>query len=196
MTEPKFAVILLAAGKSSRFEENKLLSKINNKLMIDHSLEPFISLDNLIDPIIVVIGEYREQMQDHLQNKRLVVTYNPNFDTGGMISSIQTGLNELDKFKKKMEGVFIHPADVPFVETDDIKNMIELMINEKNQIVVPLYNNHRGHPVLVNNKLIKELENLQEESRCATLHNLLHYYFITLSKLVFLITLLLCLISD
>jgi CTP:molybdopterin cytidylyltransferase MocA len=164
MTEHKFGLILLAAGKSTRFEDNKLLSKIKNKFMIDHSLDTFLSMDTLINPIIVVVGGYKEQMQKHLQNKKLVVAYNQKFETGGMISSIHTGLNELGKLNSVIDGIFIHPADVPFVKTDDVRKMIELMLDGRHQIVVPLYKNQRGHPVLVNNKLINELEYLEEES--------------------------------
>lgn len=164
LTEGKFAVILLAAGKSSRFKENKLLANINNKPMIDHSLDLFASLDTLIKPIIVVTGAFREEMHEHLKNKKLSVVFNPFFETGGMISSIQTGLNELKKQNNKLEGIFIHPADVPFIETDDVKKMIDLMQIEKHLVVVPLFNNHRGHPILINNKIEHELEKLEEES--------------------------------
>lgn len=161
MSVGKFASIILAAGKSTRFEQNKLLAVIKGKVMIDHTLENYLALSHLIEPIIVVIGGYRKQMQDHLQDKKVITVFNPDFDTGGMISSIHTGLNRLNELN--LDGVFIHPADVPFVEIDDLRNMIELMLSEKHEIVVPLYNNQRGHPVLVNKKLIGELENLEEE---------------------------------
>lgn len=164
LTEGKFGLILLAAGKSSRFEENKLLSKVKNKAMIDHSIEEFLTLDSLIGSIIVVIGAYKDQMQKHLQKKKLIVVHNPDFAIGGMISSIQTGLKELFKLNREIEGVFIHPADVPFIKSNDVKKMIELMLVKRHQIVVPLYNNRRGHPVLINSKLIEELENLEEAS--------------------------------
>lgn len=160
----KFGVILLAAGKSSRFEENKLLSKIKNKHILDHSLDIFLSLETLIEPIIVVIGAFKENMQAHLENKGLSIVYNKDFETGGMISSILAGLKELNRFNSELEGFFIHPADVPFLEVDDITNMIELMIIEEHLVVVPLFNNHRGHPVLINNNIVNELENLKEES--------------------------------
>ena len=68
MSENKFGVILLAAGKSARFGDNKLLSIIRDKKMIDHSLDIFLALP-MIESIVVVIGGYREQMQDHLQDK-------------------------------------------------------------------------------------------------------------------------------
>lgn len=164
MTENKFAAIILAAGKSTRFEDNKLLSMIKGKAMIDHTLDNYLALSPIIEPIIVVIGGYREQMQDHLQDKKVITVFNPDFDTGGMISSIQTGLIELKRLNRRYKGVFIHPADVPFVEIDDINKMVNLMQSVHHQIVVPLYNNQRGHPVLVNKKLIGELENLEEES--------------------------------
>ena len=76
MTKIKFAVILLAAGKSSRFGENKMLAIVRNKTMIDHSLDSFLSLDE-IGPIIVVIGGYREQMQEHMKNKMRMVKVLP-----------------------------------------------------------------------------------------------------------------------
>ena len=161
----KFAVIILAAGKSTRFDDNKLLSMIRGKIMIDHSLDNYMTLLPLIETIIVVIGGYRKQMEEHLQNKNVEVVYNPDFNTGGMISSIQTGINYLRRMNRDIEGIFIHPADVPFVNIDDIQNMIELMMSsEKYGIVVPNYNEQRGHPVLVNGTLIKELEYLNEDT--------------------------------
>ena len=165
MTMSKFGVILLAAGKSTRFGDNKLLSIIRDKSMIDHSIEKYQSMSSLIGPIIVVIGGFREQMQRHLENRQLVITYNSKFETGGMISSIQAGLEELQKLEHKLDGIFIHPADVPFVNIDDIQNMIDMMSSEKHGIVVPYYKKQRGHPVLVNCRLIRELENLEEENQ-------------------------------
>ena len=37
------------------------------------------------------------------------------------------------------------------------------MRNEKYQIMVPLFNIHRGHPVLIDKELMEELENLDDE---------------------------------
>ena len=123
MSGLKLAVVLLAAGKASRFEENKLLTEINKKKMIDHSIDVFLSE---VETIIVVIGAYKEDMEDHLKNKNVQVVYNAVSEIGGMISSIRTGVQCLEKYD--LDGIFIHPADIPFINRVDIRKMIDLMV--------------------------------------------------------------------
>lgn len=59
----KFGVIITAGGSSARFGSNKLLEKINDKTVIEYSVEAFLKSD--IDEIIVCGGEYLEEVLCH-----------------------------------------------------------------------------------------------------------------------------------
>lgn len=158
----RYAVIILAAGKATRFNGNKLLAQINDKRVLDYSLDVFSKV-NSCDPIVVVTGAYDQTIREYLSDTAIQVVYNTNYETGGMISSIEIGMQVMDI--SKLDGVFIHPADTPFIEEHDIKGMIDFMQETKSSIVVPYDGRRRGHPVLVHSTLFPELFFLREENQ-------------------------------
>ena len=62
-------IVLLAAGKSTRFKakENKLLSKLNEKTIIEHSIEQLTKIGFKIDTLV-------ETSSGQLQGKTFVLT--------------------------------------------------------------------------------------------------------------------------
>lgn len=117
----KYTVIIPAAGTSSRFQKEKLLIKLNNELLIKHTIYNF-QYDKDCEKIILVVQSnkfnfYKSMFR--LINKLLVV------EGGSSRSeSVYKGL----QYALKQENVLIHDADRPFVSLDlitDVKNALE-----------------------------------------------------------------------
>jgi molybdenum cofactor cytidylyltransferase len=161
----QYGVIILAAGQSKRFKSNKLLVTIKEKTIIERTLQPFTELRNIISKICVVTGAYTEELKSVLNGLQINFVHNPDFEYGGMSSSIKVGLNCVKYQEKKIDGIFIHPGDIPFIKTDDILAIIRFHENTGSKIIVPTYENQKGHPLFIDKSLIDSLNYVSEEKQ-------------------------------
>ena len=164
-----FVGILLAAGESKRFSpisENKLLYEIKPHLsVIETLLDAF--LKSQIDKIVIVVGFQQERIVEKIQplieesNIEVETAYNSQYKTGGMSSSVIKGMEcAIDA-----SAVLITPGDIPFIPTDVIDRLIEYYLLNKPEIIVPTYNNRKGHPIMIKSTLFPEIMTISEEKR-------------------------------
>lgn len=156
--------IILAAGISSRMGNNKLLLKYKKKTLLEHQMKA--SFDADID-IIVVTGCYKDSITKEIisiekkYNKKVYLTHNKNYEDGQLSSLIQ-GVKKLIALNNK-DPFFISVADTPLLQKNDL---LQLIPNLKNHDALrPFVNKTFGHPVLVNNKLCKEIINLDYKNK-------------------------------
>lgn len=167
MSSDWIATIILAAGKSSRFGENKLLSEFKGKKIIEFTLSLYITNKKLFKDIFVVIGYQHEKILSQLSNYSITTCFNENYITGGMSSSIKVGMQSLlKKDLKKCIGVIIHPADIPFIDLETINRISEKVLQDKTiSILIPKYEKKSGHPIFISKFLFHELLNVNEEKK-------------------------------
>jgi molybdenum cofactor cytidylyltransferase len=137
--------ILLAAGRSSRAGTFKMEKELAGKPLLIWSLEAMAAV---CDRIIVVAGFTPEKIHRLVADRTGVeVTVNENF-AGGMLTSVQTGIRLI-----RASRFFLLPGDMPMV-----KSMVyQKMLAVKAEILIPLCQGRRGHPVLLASSLIPEL---------------------------------------
>ncbi|WP_353097493.1 nucleotidyltransferase family protein [Tissierella praeacuta] len=141
----KIEGIVLAGGLSSRAGTNKLLLDVNGKTVIENSI---LGMYDICSRIIVVGGHKIEDIKNILYKyPKVELIYNQDY-LQGMFSSVKKGLANI-----KEERFFLIPGDYPLVEKTTYKNM--LSIDE--DIVIPVYNKKRGHPILMKSHLIDEI---------------------------------------
>ena len=106
-----------------------------------------------IEDILVVTGGVRGQVES-LVGKSVQTVFNPDFENGEMLSSIQVGL-----FEKKHEAsaALICLGDQPQVREGTVRSVCNEFLKNKPAIVVPSYEMQRGHPWLVARPLWDEL---------------------------------------
>ncbi len=158
-----YYAIILAAGTSSRFKSNKLLSILNGKKLIERTLEPFIELNNTIKKICVVTGADYDEINSLFDNSGVDLVHNPKY-MGGMSSSVKIGLECLKDRIIDFEGIFIHPGDIPFILKEDLLMMIDHLNLFPEKIVIPSYVGKKGHPLLVPPKYIDDMLKIDERS--------------------------------
>ena len=149
------AVILLAAGSSRRMgKENKLLLPYHDRPMIQHQLEEIqrSSLTNFT----VVLGHDAENVSETLPSTVKTV-FNANH-LSGMTSSIQAGIQAV---KENVKGYMICLSDMPLLTAKDYTDIVEFFLKNIEKyprlIVQPVYQQHRGHPVIFSSYYQKEL---------------------------------------
>ena len=71
----------------------------------------------------------------------------------GRITSVQLGLRMLPE---TLDGVFIWPVDCPLVP-QDVLETLEQQFTGSSSILVPCFNNRRGHPPLIGSAFFPEI---------------------------------------
>ncbi|UCG28210.1 MAG: XdhC family protein [Bacteroidales bacterium] len=154
---PAIRSIILAAGESKRMKEPKLLMPYQGKTIIETVVENVNQ--SRVDEILVVLGAWKEEIRNRLQNHPVTFCINDNY-TDGMISSIQTGVNSITG----SDGAcLVFLGDQPMIPSAVIDQIIDNYHLTGKGIVQPKYQNKKGHPVLIDMKYKEEINKLDQE---------------------------------
>lgn len=143
------AMIITAAGRSTRFPPNKLLEVLEDRTAIEHTVNTFIDLD--LD-LYVILGYQSDQVQEVLLNRfddRLIFEFNTAFHSG-LSSSVITGVNAAGRF---YDYWCFCPGDKPFIQSKTVQLLMDKLNKEKPLILVPRYQGKPGHPTFFSSEL-------------------------------------------
>lgn len=164
------SAVVLAAGESKRFPGNKMVHALSirgvKKPLIAHTVDKFLSIDD-IDEVIVVLGGDPCSIVEALEGgPRLKFVVNPNYREG-MSSSVKVGVAAVAKYA---DMVLIHPGDVPFISPESVKALLKRAgdlerVGIKSFVLVPVYGDKGGHPLLISKELIPDVLAIGEETR-------------------------------
>jgi molybdenum cofactor cytidylyltransferase len=145
-----FAVVILAAGFSSRMKQLKPLLPLGEATVTDFIVSTFQSLSV---EVFLVVGNRKEEVISSIKSHGVTFVDNPDFEKG-MFSSIQAGIKQLHR---EYQALFILPVDIPLVKAATVKNIMDTGISHPQSIVYPTFNDKRGHPPLIPSGLIPEI---------------------------------------
>lgn len=148
------AVLVLAAGKSSRMESIKQLEKINQKTLLDITLEKIT--DIFSDDIFCILGANADKVKQEIVTKNINFINNTNFEKG-LSSSIVAGIHHFKENKLYFESVFIILADQPAIEISYLKSMVFLSEENKHKIIASNYGAFFGVPAIIPRKYFNDL---------------------------------------
>lgn len=150
----KTALIILAAGSSTRMGTCKFLLEITNGItLLEHQLISALSF--LFQKIIIVTtNKNKEEVLNicsKFNTKLIEVKINENPELERLFS-LQVGLETLHNF----DYCFIQNADNPYLKT----NVLQMLFDNKNKAntIIPTYNNKGGHPILIDANTIALLK--------------------------------------
>ncbi len=154
---PEYSIIVLAAGESTRFGENKMLYRIDGVPVIRRVV---LAAINGLAETIVVLGHEAERVREALQGLDVRTVLNPQYREG-MSSSVKVGVRAASATR----GILVLPGDVAFMTPELVKLVIEEHRKTGALIVLPTYNGRGGHPILFDIRLRDELLNISEAGR-------------------------------
>ncbi len=134
--------IVLAAGQSKRMGVQKLLLPFGGKTVIAHIVEQLTA--SSVDEVHVVVGCHGKQVSEGLSGRPVSIVNNSSYKSG-MLSSVRCGLRAVSQ---QCRAVLVALGDQPSVTTKLIDQMLQKYDSTEKQILVPLYNGKRGHPVI------------------------------------------------
>ena len=167
--DAEISTILLAAGESRRMGRPKLLLPWGNTTVLGKVIASFAEgFKSAVSPeagsrksnweIVVITGGDRPQVENLLKElaKEYPVraVYNPEYAHSGMISSLKTGLQAIGP---SVTAVLVGLGDQPQVRPETIREIRAAYIQTRARLVVPSFQQRRGHPWLVARSLWQEI---------------------------------------
>ncbi len=155
--------IILAAGASTRMKKQKMLLPFNGKTIIETVVENAFKSVN--SNIVVVLGSRHEEISRQIGNPSIRTTLNKNFGEG-MLSSVICGFRALPE---EATAALLFLGDQPHIPPAVTRQVTDAWHQQNKGIVIPVFNEKRGHPVLIETRYKKEIEKLDPQQGLRTL---------------------------
>lgn len=153
----RYAILLLAAGLSSRFEAgDKLLHPWRGRPLLAWSAATVAAAP--VAARVAVIGPHDDAKRTLLEAAGIRTIVNPD-PAQGMGSSLAIGARALGD---DVAGVFVALGDMPAIPADLFARLAALHARHgTGAIVAPTFEGQRGHPVLFDAAFLPQLRSLQ-----------------------------------
>ena len=145
------SAILLAAGESRRMGNFKQLLQWNGKTFVECCVDNLLAAG--VEEIFVVTGHREKDVRHALAHRNVKFIFNADYKAG-MSSSIISGVAALPE---KTTAILIALADQPQIDANIIKKVIAVFETRQPLLVVPAFENRRGHPIILSAKLKQEI---------------------------------------
>ena len=149
------AGLILAAGESSRMGQDKALLTYRSRTFLETVIQTLRDAD--VSRVAVVLGHHAEEIQRGVKLEDVEVVINPEYRRG-QTSSFQVGLRALDS--PDLEAVVLCLVDHPLISADTVRALVTSFRRSGAPVVIPTFQDQRGHPVLSGRTLFSELLSL------------------------------------
>jgi len=149
MVNDQVAVIILAAGLSSRFYSSKMNHELSNgKSILQNTIEKYSAL---FSNITVVVNQKSMAVVKPMTGIDIVVNLTP---SKGMSHSLMVGIQAQSQAKSWL----IALGDMPYLDITTLESLAERA--SFNKIILPKYEGVYGHPVIFGGAFKHELLSL------------------------------------
>lgn len=136
------AGVVLAAGGSLRLGKPKQLLTWEGQSFISRVIKNGLGAG--LWPLIVVTGADSDQIRAEIEDFRVDIVHNPDWESG-QSTSMKAGLAALSE---KPQAAMFLLSDQPQIGPNLIRQLIETWYEERKPITAPQINGQRGNPVL------------------------------------------------
>jgi molybdenum cofactor cytidylyltransferase len=146
----RIVALVLAAGYSSRMGTFKPLASLGTSTLIEEAVTRFFRAG--IADVRVVVGYRAVELTPILDRLGVRWIFNADYDRG-MFSSILAGVKS---FETGIDGFFLLPGDIPLVDPDTIRTLLDACDLDDPKIIYPRFDGRRGHPPLIPAAYLRE----------------------------------------
>jgi molybdenum cofactor cytidylyltransferase len=149
---PRIAVVVLAAGLSSRMgDDNKLLLEADGKSLVRRAAETARASQAV--QVSVVVGHEAAAVSAEVRDLDVKIVENPHF-AEGLSSSLRAGLSDLPD---DVDGAIVLLADMPDIRPETLDTLISAFDPaESRSLCVPTFEGQWGNPVLIGRRFFPE----------------------------------------
>ncbi len=142
----KVAGILLAAGSSARFLDEKLLTPHRGRPLYRHALDALLAAP-AVEHVFVVVNPLFPVVA--LPRERVTFVVNENYQEG-LSSSLRAGILAAPA---DVETYLLALADMPGITPALVASLVEFHGRSGKLITLPVHGGRNGHPVLISAQL-------------------------------------------
>lgn len=164
LLEKHITAVILAAGQSKRMGTAKQLLPWGETTVLGQTIRQVKQAD--INEILVVVGHRADEVGQIAAQEGVATLYNPDYETGEMLSSLKTAVSHL---QNKTDAVLVVLADQPMVEAQTLNAVISPFKQQKADLIAPIYKGRRGNPVLIGSAYFHDLLALPADDAPRTL---------------------------
>ncbi len=155
---PSVALLLLAAGGSTRMGRPKQLLDYHGRPLLRHSVEQ--ALGSHCRPVVVVLGADADACRAAIRDLPVEIVINEDW-TQGMGSSIRVGINALhergEAMQEGVQAVVIALCDQPLISSGFFDSLVRLHVEQQTPMVAASYDDRPGVPALFVRSLFPRL---------------------------------------
>lgn len=151
--------IIPAAGESKRMKSPKALLKIGKESFVQCIVRKLHECG--LDFVFVITGPHHDLIQKEVP--QIEVCFNARHQEG-QLSSLKEGLRNLPTGATE---TLIWPVDHPLVRTETVHLLMDTYHNAKKRLTIPVFETHRGHPVLYDRFAIQTILTLNNATQTA-----------------------------
>ncbi len=151
MTKQNIAVLIIAAGYSSRMGDFKPLLPLGKMSALERLIETYQA--HGIGHIYVVVGHRQSDIREVLKEENVSIVYNEDYDKG-MFNSIQKGLQAMDE---TLSAFYMQPVDIPLIKAQTLECLYEAYEREGKGVIYPTFLGRKGHPPLIDMKYKEQI---------------------------------------
>lgn len=137
------SAVLLAAGKSTRMGENKLLLPFGGGTVIERTLDNLLA--SRAGEVIVVLGSKADEIGARIGRRGVTQVFNENY-ARGMSTSLTAGLKLVNP---EARFVLVALGDQPLISPYIYNKLIAAAVATRKGIVIPVRRGERGNPILI-----------------------------------------------
>tara|TARA_R110000868_G_scaffold36074_5_gene128517 strand:+ start:18931 stop:19551 length:621 start_codon:yes stop_codon:yes gene_type:complete len=143
--EPNIAILIMAAGTSSRMQSIKQLLPWKNTTLIGNALKNAQSSN--ATAIYTVLGAYKEEILQATDFGPMEAIYNPDWKVG-LGNSIACGTKHLLEKEQAYDGILVMLTDQPFIDHEYLNTLMDNFANSGYGIVATKNQNRPGVPAI------------------------------------------------
>lgn len=155
------AIIILAAGSSSRMGQSKQLMVFKGETLLQRTVR--IAKETYPENITVVLGANEEAHRQVIVDQKIEIVVNSNWPKG-MGGSIKAGLKHLLKLRSPIDSAILMVCDQPNVSTAHLNKIISNHDSNPGEIIASHYADTVGVPALFPESYFEILLKLDDSS--------------------------------
>jgi molybdenum cofactor cytidylyltransferase len=152
----KTAIVILAAGGSTRLGRPKQLLEFKGRTLIERAVETALAAN--CEFVTVVLGNNFAEIEARIERFPVRLCRNRSWKSG-MASSIRAGIEDLEN--ENINAVVIMLCDQPLIESRHLRLLVEKFERTGKPLVASVYRDICGVPALFAREMFPELLNLE-----------------------------------
>lgn len=148
------AMLIVAAGASSRLGRPKQLLTLQGQSLLQHTVR--VAQQSTLGPVIVVLGAHAPEVRSSIEAFGVELVYNEDWQEG-MAASIRCGMAHVQQVHPAVDAVILMVCDQPYVSPVLLQQLQRAHQNTGKPIITCSYADTFGPPTLFHQSLFAQL---------------------------------------